>query len=53
MPEKDASSAGPGRVAVVGGGIAGLSAAWYLASAGARVTLYEGSDRLGGHLGIG
>jgi protoporphyrinogen oxidase len=48
VPANRASSASPGRVAVVGGGIAGLSAAWYLTQAGARVTLYEGSDRLGG-----
>lgn len=38
----------PGRVAVVGGGIAGLSAAHYLVEAGADVELYEASDRFGG-----
>lgn len=36
------------RVAVVGGGIAGLTAAWDLARAGHRVDLYEAADRLGG-----
>ena len=41
------------RVAIIGGGIAGLSAAWYLEKAqqnGAALewTLYEKSDRLGG-----
>ena len=35
-------------VIVVGGGIAGLSAAAYLARAGVAVTLFEKSARLGG-----
>lgn len=35
-------------VAVVGGGISGLVAAHWLAKAGARVTVYEASDQLGG-----
>ena len=29
------------QIAVVGGGIAGLMSAWYLAKAGCQVTLYE------------
>ncbi len=37
------------RIAVVGSGIAGLSAAWFATRAGARVVLYEADDRLGGH----
>ncbi|GAA2256690.1 FAD-dependent oxidoreductase [Streptomyces indiaensis] len=37
-------------VAVVGGGIAGLAAATGLAERGARVTLYEREDALGGRL---
>ncbi|MCT4352353.1 protoporphyrinogen oxidase [Streptomyces sp. Je 1-79] len=37
-------------VVVVGGGIAGLAAAHRLVSAGLRVTLLEGGDRLGGKL---
>src|SRR5690606_27570590 len=41
----------PGDVAVIGGGITGLTAAYYLARwlpASSRVTLYEGAGRLGG-----
>ncbi|MDP9388899.1 MAG: FAD-dependent oxidoreductase, partial [Actinomycetota bacterium] len=37
-------------VAVVGGGITGLAAAWELAGAGAQVTLFEASERLGGRI---
>lgn len=36
------------RIAVVGGGVAGLGAAWSL-SRGHDVTLFEAADRLGGH----
>ncbi|SFE53259.1 FAD-dependent oxidoreductase [Nitrosomonas sp. Nm166] len=36
------------RIAVVGGGIGGLVAAYWLAKSGARVTVYEASDQLGG-----
>lgn len=36
------------RVVVIGGGIAGLVAAWEWAKIGAAVTLLEASDRLGG-----
>ena len=36
------------RIAVVGAGVAGLSATWLL-SQRHRVTLYEAADRLGGH----
>ena len=35
-------------VAVVGGGITGLTAAWRLHAQGHRVTLFESADRLGG-----
>ena len=37
-----------GRVAVIGGGIAGLATAWRLTLAGRRVTLFEAGATLGG-----
>jgi monoamine oxidase len=37
-------------VAVVGGGFAGLSAAWYLKRCGARVVVYEARGRIGGRV---
>ncbi|MFE2048384.1 protoporphyrinogen oxidase [Streptomyces sp. NPDC059459] len=46
----DATSAGPGHVVVVGAGIAGLAAAHRLLARGARVTVLEASDRVGGKL---
>lgn len=42
--------AGAGHVIVIGGGIAGLAAAHRLLDRGARVTVLEASDRLGGKL---
>jgi protoporphyrinogen/coproporphyrinogen III oxidase len=39
-------------VAVIGGGIAGLSAAYLLRNAGVTVTVLEGSPRLGGKLAV-
>jgi oxygen-dependent protoporphyrinogen oxidase len=38
------------RVAVVGGGVAGLTAAYELGQAGVEVLVLEGSDRIGGKL---
>ncbi len=38
-------------VVVVGGGLAGMVAAWRLAERGARVTLFEAGERLGGKAG--
>ncbi|MFD5519810.1 protoporphyrinogen oxidase [Streptomyces sp. NPDC127066] len=49
MREED-TSPGSGHVVVVGGGIAGLAAAHRLLGRGARVTVLEASDRLGGKL---
>ncbi len=43
----------PGRVAVVGGGIGGLSAALTLSDAGVSVVLLESTDRVGGTLRSG
>jgi oxygen-dependent protoporphyrinogen oxidase len=37
-------------VAIIGGGIAGLAAAYFLAGEPVRVTVFEGSPRLGGKL---
>jgi phytoene dehydrogenase-like protein len=37
-------------VAVVGAGPAGLSSAWRLVEAGARVTIYESAARAGGRM---
>jgi heterodisulfide reductase subunit A len=37
------------KVMVIGGGIAGLTAAWELAGLGAQVALVEKTDFLGGH----
>jgi predicted NAD/FAD-binding protein/DUF1365 family protein len=37
------------RLAVIGSGVSGLVAGHVAASSGARVTLYEADDRLGGH----
>jgi monoamine oxidase len=37
-------------VAVIGGGVAGLTAAWQLATAGRHVTLFEARSRLGGRV---
>ena len=38
------------RIAVVGAGIAGLNATYLLAKAGLSVSLYEGSDHIGGRI---
>ena len=47
VPDRAVESA-VGDVAVIGGGISGLACGHFLAAAGARVTLLEASDQLGG-----
>ncbi|TCI53384.1 protoporphyrinogen oxidase [Exiguobacterium sp. SH1S21] len=37
-------------IAIIGGGITGMAAAYYAKQAGAHVTLYESSDRIGGKI---
>jgi monoamine oxidase len=37
-------------VAVIGGGFAGMAAAWYLNECGVDTTVYEAADRLGGRV---
>ncbi|MEU9795766.1 FAD-dependent oxidoreductase [Streptomyces sparsogenes] len=49
-PGRPRIAGAPPRVAVAGGGIAGLAAALCLAERGVRVTLYEREERLGGRL---
>jgi 2,4-dienoyl-CoA reductase (NADPH2) len=46
LPQTTASA----RVAVVGGGLAGMSAAYFLAARGVHVTLFERAMRLGGQM---
>lgn len=48
MAEASRAVRQPGPVAIVGGGISGLSTAYYLAKAGIASTLFEPSPRLGG-----
>ncbi|MEU8977586.1 protoporphyrinogen oxidase [Streptomyces sp. NPDC058246] len=49
--ERDQASGKP-HVVIVGGGIAGLAAAFYLRNEPVRVTLLEGSSRIGGKLSV-
>lgn len=48
LSEVEATGTCKKNVAVVGGGPSGMAAAFYLARAGADVTIYEKRDRLGG-----
>ncbi|WP_411282494.1 flavin monoamine oxidase family protein [Gemmatimonas sp.] len=48
--DTDTSNATDTVVAIIGGGVAGLTAAWQLATAGQRVTLFEARSRLGGRV---
>jgi phytoene dehydrogenase-like protein len=47
FPQPESPAAAP-RALVVGGGVAGLAAAWHLSRGGAAVTLIEGAAGLGG-----
>lgn len=48
MTTAEATPSGSGHAVVIGGGLAGITAALRLADAGVRVTLVEGRPRLGG-----
>ena len=50
MPPPTPIEAGPDPVVVIGGGLAGLYAAWRLMQAGANVVLLEAQQRLGGRI---
>ncbi len=49
-PETMPTPDGVGEIAIVGGGVAGLTLAYRLAKAGRRATIYEASGRLGGRM---
>ena len=44
------AAAGNARIAIVGGGMAGLNTAYKLQKAGLRAAIYEGADRTGGRI---
>ncbi len=48
--EPPALDGDPGAVAIVGGGVSGLVAAWRLASAGVPTEIFESTGRLGGRM---
>ncbi len=53
VPQPDCAPATGKKVAVIGGGPGGLSAAYYLALMGHKVTVYEKRERLGGMMRYG
>ena len=53
VPQPDCAPATGKKVAVIGGGPGGLSAAYYLALMGHKVTVYEKRQRLGGMMRYG
>lgn len=50
LPKRAFALPSGGRVAIIGGGIAGLSALWHLTRAGVDARLYEARGRLGGRM---
>ncbi len=50
MPDHDTPCVPHDPVVVIGGGIAGLSAAWHLQQRGIPVRVYEGTPRVGGRI---
>ncbi|MEG3176782.1 FAD-dependent oxidoreductase [Sphingomonas sp. RB3P16] len=50
LPRPAVAAPGGGPVAIVGGGIAGLTALWHLTQAGIDARLYEARTRLGGRI---
>lgn len=50
LPSKVMARASQPKITIVGGGIAGLNAAWYLQRDGLASTVYEGSNRIGGRI---
>jgi monoamine oxidase len=48
MPDLPANFGKGCSIAIVGGGVAGLTAGWKLANAGFKVTIYEANNRYGG-----
>ena len=49
MPERSGRP-GAARIAIVGGGMAGLNTAWKLKKAGLEAKIFEGADRTGGRI---
>jgi monoamine oxidase len=50
MPRRAHAVPGSPQIAIVGAGIAGLTAAWRLARRGVRATVYESNGRVGGRM---